>query len=154
MAIEDGTYRGNFIKPALGWWQRGALVSDEQGQALIDADGQRHPFPPGAAVLWDIFQTGEGSANASPGTPRLLLTNAGNTVLLQLPTDGWQTQELALFAEQAGLRYKSFRGDVGALKKAFPNWYGAPSLVRAVKDQAMRERSLGARVGRLLGRKG
>ena len=56
-----GKRRKGMVSPS--WWEHGALVADDDGPGLIDADGVRHalpPLPPGAVVLDSTGQSATG----------------------------------------------------------------------------------------------
>lgn len=81
-------------KPSAGWWHNGGLQLDQRGPAFVDAAGLRHPLP--AAVTGML----------NPSVPRsLLLVDAANTVLVRLPTTGFDNGELRHFAAAAGWTY-------------------------------------------------
>lgn len=83
-------------RPSAGWWHNGGLQLDQRGPALIDAAGLRHPFP----------ATVTGMLN--PSVPRsLLLVDAGHTVLVRLPTTGFNSGELHDFALAAHWTYRT-----------------------------------------------
>lgn len=44
----DKSWLERRIDPSDSWWEKGALLSDGRGPALVDADGVRHPFPEAA----------------------------------------------------------------------------------------------------------
>lgn len=87
-------------KPSAGWWHNGGLLLDERGPAFVDAAGLRHALPAGVAGM------------VSPSVPRsLMLTNAKSTVLVRLPTTGFNNDELKDFADAARWTYSTVFGE-------------------------------------------
>ncbi|HJP80435.1 MAG TPA: hypothetical protein VJ914_39550 [Pseudonocardiaceae bacterium] len=81
-------------KPSAGWWHNGGLQLDQRGPAFVDAAGLRHPLP--ASVTGML----------NPSVPRsLLLVDRRHTVLVRLPTTGFNNGELKDFAASAGWTY-------------------------------------------------
>ncbi len=87
-------------KPSAGWWHNGGLLLDERGPAFVDAAGLRRALP--AAVTGMV----------NPSVPRsLMLVNAKNTVLVRLPTTGFNNGELHEFADAARWTYTTVFGE-------------------------------------------
>ena len=87
-------------KPSAGWWYNGGLQLDQRGPAFVDAAGLRHPLP--AAVTGML----------NPSVPRsLVLVDTRNTVLVRLPTTGFNSGELKDFADTAGWTYSTNLAD-------------------------------------------
>jgi hypothetical protein len=81
-------------KPSAGWWHNGGLQLDQRGPALVDAAGLRHPLP----------ATVTGMVN--PSVPRsLVLLGERGTVVVRLPTTGFNNTELKNFADAARWSY-------------------------------------------------
>jgi hypothetical protein len=146
------------IDPSDSWWEKGALVVDRQGPALIDADGIRHPFPEArGGFLVQSNVTVAGGAPTGPAHYGLLFVAAspehGQRVLLRLPNEGFgetaQDQfELDGFARGAGLTYALREYGARSQDDDYPGFKEAPSLEWAIHDQATRDRSLKSRLHR------
>ncbi|HMK98053.1 MAG TPA: hypothetical protein VK425_10940 [Acidimicrobiales bacterium] len=150
LLMASGQYRPHWPSPGLGWWAHGALVIDDVGPALIDADGQRHPLSlEGAAKLCSVE---EFTAGSGPSTYHLFVTDAGDNVLVELPpiTCGWDEAELKELAYRAGLEYEAWWLDKIDAAATFPRALRTPSLRGAIHDKDQRERALPSRMGRLL----
>lgn len=147
------------LDPSDSWWEKGALVADDDGPSLIDADGQRHPFPETAQGGYLVESSVKLEAGA-PGDsiPRRFLfvaapSELGRRVLLVLPAQGFGgdldgRMGLARFARRAGLEWvlRTYRS--GLEYKEFPGMREAPNLEDAIHDQATRERSAMGRLHR------
>jgi hypothetical protein len=144
------------IDPSDSWWEKGALVVDDQGSALVDADGARHPFPAAAQggylVRATVTVMTGGGGHPVPDLLFFLAapTDQGKRVLLRLPSQGFGEGEvgegeLEAFALAAGLTYVE-RDLTYAKVTEFPGIRDAPSLEWAIHDQAARDRSLQSRL--------
>ena len=81
-------------KPSAGWWHNGGLLLDERGPAFVDAAGLRHALPTAVARM------------VNPSVPRsLMLVDGTSTVLVRLPTTGFNNEELSAFADAARWTY-------------------------------------------------
>lgn len=144
------------IDPSDSWWRAGALIVDDQGPALIDADGVRHPFPEAArgGYLVRATLTFMGGGGGRPITDLMLfVADQGKQVLLRLPDEGFgeaevDQGELDAFARAAGLTY--LEPDLTYAKGTeFPGLRDAPSLEGAIHDQATRDRLQHGRLNRM-----
>jgi hypothetical protein len=87
-------------KPSVGWWHNGGLQLDQRGPAFVDAAGLRHPLPTNVTGM------------LNPSVPRsLLLIDERHTVLVRLPTTGFNNGELKNFADTAGWTYTTDLAD-------------------------------------------
>lgn len=95
--------------PARSWWDRGALVVDGAGAALVDADGCRVPIPlpPEGGVLNEHHTSVSGGG--MPGRSWVLTSynvcDRDGRSLAALPTDGFTRRDFQAFAEAAGLGF-------------------------------------------------
>jgi hypothetical protein len=174
--IHDGTDQSGLGRaPSRSWWQHGALVVDEAGPALIDADGLRVPIPVPAtggvlvrlAVTADPVPIRPHPLAAQPGRrPRLrgqapppppkpsgtvylnFICGPGGKVTVRLPgqEEGFSDEAMASFAKAAGLRYE--QRDKKSLKKT--SGLHTSLDLRACVDDAAYRATLGARVKRML----
>ena len=149
---DNKTWMDRILDPSDSWWENGALVADDDGPALIDADGQRHPFPETAQGGFLVESRVRLEAGAPGGAiPRRFLFVAapaelGRQVLLVLPPQGFGgdldgRMGLVRFARRAGLEWvlRTYRS--GLQDREFPGMREAPNLEDAIHDQATRERS-------------
>jgi hypothetical protein len=65
----------------------------DRGLTVVDPAGVPHPLP-ADALAW---------VSASAGQPRLLVLDAAGVVLAELPSAGWDVEELATFGDAAGV---------------------------------------------------
>jgi hypothetical protein len=175
--IHQGTDQSGFGRaPSRSWWRHGALVVDEAGPALIDADGLRVPIPVPAAggvlvrlaVTADPLNHRPNPLVAQPGRrrPRLrgqapppppkpsgtvylnFICDPGGQVTVRLPgeEEGFGDEAMTSFAAAAGLRYEQRD------KKSLKNTSGLHTSLdlRACVDDAGYRASRGARVKRML----
>lgn len=147
----EGRHR-YLAEPSDGWWERGALLVDSRGPALIDADGQRRDFPPWTVGAWLIFNrwwmsTGSNMAEITGGF--LAAPNPPHPVLLNLPTQGFEEKDFRDFASRAGLFYRDTAG-AGEEKteQMYPGMTSrrTPSWKDAVFTREDRDHRLGARL--------
>jgi hypothetical protein len=139
--------------PSAAWWEKGALVLDDDWAALIDADGERHPFPPacrGGFLVSGTFRLNAG-APSNIARPFFFLAtpaSAGQRCVLILPPQGFVDPQLddahdldiVNFAIQAGLEWTMRDYLVKFPEDEFPGYQHAPSLRDAVYDEATRRR--------------
>lgn len=98
---QGGTARG----PSRKWWRNGALVVDDAGPAVIDADGYRIPVPVppvGGTVIRSVL-----GGSSSPTMFFYFVSGPDGRVTARLPgeTDGFSEEGLAGFARAAGLGF-------------------------------------------------
>jgi hypothetical protein len=156
----DKSWLEQRIDPSDSWWEKGGLVVDEQGPALIDADGVRHPFPEAARGGNLVRATVTLAAGGGGGRPLdallLFVTSSsagGQRVVLRLPREGFgeaevEETELEAFARRAGLAYVERDYGTSSQEREFPGFSHAPSLEWAIHDEATRDRSLSSRLHR------
>lgn len=143
-------------EPSNGWWERGALVVDDRGPALIDADGARRDFPSSVAGAWLIFNrwymtTGNGAAEITGAF--LAAPTEPHRVLLRLPAQGFEEADYQAFAACAGFTY----GDTATMtiietEKRYPGSDSrrGPSWSDAVFTREDLDQRVGARLKRRL----
>lgn len=157
---ESKTWMDRILGPSDSWWEKGGLVADGNGPALIDADGQRHPFPEAAKGGYLVESTVRLEPGAPAGTiPRRFLFVAappelGRRVLLVLPSQGFGGDVdgrvgLVRFARRAGLELVLRTYGSGLQDREFPGMNEAPNLEDAIHDQAAREASPMGRLHRV-----
>lgn len=156
---DNETWMDRILDPSDSWWEKGALVADQEGPALFDADGQRHPFPETTQGGY-LVESSVGVEAGAPGgsLPRRSLFVAapdglGRRVLLVLPPQGFGgdldgRMELARFARRAGLELVLRTYGSGRQDQEFPGMREAPNLEDAIHDRATRERSPMSRLHR------
>lgn len=138
-------------RPSRSWWDTGALIVNDDGVALIDADGEPHPFPPGGAVMVRTEEVGPGTISWT--LHNLYLTDANGRVLVRLPVEGWADDELREFSGHAGLEFAERVVGMGNLNKELPGWSKAPNLSGAIHDQSWRDQRPGGRIRRMFTRR-
>ena len=150
------THHTSFAYPSGSWWRNGALVVDEQGPGLVDADGTRHslPLPPWGGRLVYATVTMEVQGGVGSDTS-LFVTDEGDHPVLMLPADGFSEETARGFADAAGLAFVVPEiTDVDKLGRCYPGYDSRPhpyyDLRRSRED---RERSVTGRMRRLLGRR-
>lgn len=141
--------------PSASWWERGALVVDDDWAALIDADGDRHPFPResrGGFLVCGTLRLNAGAPTSNVPRPFLFLAtpaSAGQRCVLRLPHRGFVSSRLVdnarsdilvKFAIQAGLEWTLRDYAVKWPEDEFPGYAHAPDLRDAVYDEATRQR--------------
>lgn len=149
------THRGSAVYASGSWWRNGALVVDEQGPALIDADGERHQLalPPWGGKL--VYATEMMTVQGGVGRyVYLFIADEQNHPLIRLPHDGFDKELAAGFAAAAGLTYvEPDSAQPQDLKRIYPGYKDRPhpyfDLRRSRSD---REHSVSGRVRRLFGR--
>lgn len=140
------------IDPSDSWWEKGGLVVDERGPALLDADGMRHPFPASApgGFLVRATVTLAGGGGGRPLESLLLFVagppGQGQQVVLRLPHEGFGEAEVDMieldaFARRSGLSFVERDYGTSSQEREFPGYRDAPSLEWAIHDQATRDRS-------------
>lgn len=109
MAKRERTGRRHPERPSTEWWERGGLLVDDQGPALVDADGHERRFPSfvrGWLITFEVFDAaGAGVFSqlfslASPVPPYVRV--------LELPGDrmgGLSSGYYRHFADEAGFYY-------------------------------------------------
>jgi hypothetical protein len=180
--IAEGTDQTGLGRaPSRSWWQHGALVVDEEGPALIDADGMRVPIPvpPAGGVLVRMAVTADPLTHrpnplaAQPGQRRLPTRRAkarppapkpSGTVYLTFISgpDGKVTARLP--GEEEGFSDKAMASFAAAAgmryeqrdKKSLRNYSRLHTSLdlRACVDDASYRASRGARIKRMLGVQG
>ena len=103
---QGGTARG----PSRKWWRNGALVVDDAGPAIIDADGYRIaiPVPPAGGMLVRSVVGGSSSSyGSSPTMFFYFVADPDGRVTARLPgeTDGFTEDGLKDFARAAGMGF-------------------------------------------------
>jgi hypothetical protein len=137
-----------------GWWANGALVVEEDGAALVDADGGRHPLDL-PAFGGRLIKAGEPAIHLSSGgaaeSAAIFVADETGHPVLRIPAHGFDDQGLRQFAAAAGLTYEVYHLSLGKTDKFFPHLLRSPGLGGAVHDRAQRDRRLSGRVRRLFG---
>lgn len=158
--------------PSASWWLRGALVADDEGAGLIDADGVRRPFPfsTGGCFLVRGQTSGAGRTTGDdygPGMTSLFIAapeSYGKRTLLRLPANGFYRDygrkgldkemevesRLKSFAARAGMEFveRLYEETLPTTSMQagpnpeFPGYFKAPSWEDAVYDQATKARRL------------
>jgi hypothetical protein len=154
--LEEGwqdKWDNKWTMPGRGWWINGALVVDDGGAALIDADGGRHPLdlPPWGGRL---VRSGEpaihlASGGAAESAAVFVADETGHPVL-RVPSAGFDDDALRQFAAAAGLTYEVYHLSLGETGKYFPGLLHAPHLSGVIHDRAQRDLRLGGRLRRLV----
>lgn len=154
--------------PSPSWWERGALVLDDDWAALIDADGKRHPFPTashGGFLVSGTFKLNAGAATSNMARPFFFVTtpaSAGQRCVLRLPPQGFVSSrvvdnaysDVVTFAMQAGLEWALRDYFARFPEDEFPGYRGAPNLRDAIYDEATRRRFVSDRIRHLGGPRG
>lgn len=180
--IDKGTDQmGLGRAPSRSWWRHGALVVDETGPALIDADGLRVPIPvpPAGGVLVRMEVTAD-PVKARPhplapppggwrlparrGKPRPPVPQPSGTVYLTFICEPGGRVTARLPGEEEGFSsdaMASFAAAAGLRyeqrdKKSLRNYSGLHTSLdlRACVDDAAYRASSGARIRRMLGLQG
>ena len=180
--IADGTDQSGLGRaPSRSWWQHGALVVDEEGPALIDADGMRMPIPvpPAGGVLVRLAVTADPlnlpphplaaragqrrlptrRAKARPPAPKpsgtvylTFVCGPDGKVTARLPGEEEGFTDAAMGSFAAAAGMRYEHRD----KKALRNYSGLHTSLdlRSCVDDATYRASRGARVKRMLGVQG
>ena len=170
---QDGLGRA----PSRSWWQHGALVVDEAGPALIDADGMRVPIPvpPTGGVLVRLAVTADPLTHrpnplaAQPGQRRLPIRRGkarppapklSGTVYLPFICGPDGKVSARLPGEEEGFSDEAMASFAAAAglryeqqdRKSLGNYSGLHTSLdlRACVDDATYRASRGARVKRIL----
>lgn len=181
--INEGTDQTGFGRaPSRSWWRHGALVVDEAGPALIDADGLRVPIPvpPAGGVLVRLEVRAEPlkhrpnplvprpgqqprrrarRGKARPPVPQpsgtvylTFICGPGGEVTARLPGDEEGFSDEAMASFAAAAGLRYEQRD----KKSLPGYRGLHTSLdlRACVDDAAYRASRGARLKRVLGVQG
>lgn len=174
---QDGLGRA----PSRSWWRQGALVVDDRGPALIDADGLRVPIPvpPDGGVLVRLAVTADPLTHrpnplaAQPGQRRLpmrrgkarppapkpsgtvylsFICGPGGKVTARLPGEEEGFSDEGMASFAAAAGLRYEQQDKKSLRK-YSGLHTSLDL-RACVDDATYRASRGARVKRMLGVQG
>ena len=110
MAREVDPGKKHKFGPSREWWARGALVIDDGGPAVVDADGLRVPVPvpPGGGQIVR-YSSGGGSSSYGPGgiLVDIYVCDADRRKVAQLPRDGFERSDFERFAAVLGVPFES-----------------------------------------------
>lgn len=125
--------------PSRAWWDRGALVVDDAGPAVVDADGLRVPVPvppSGGGIV--RFTSGGGGTNYGPAAVRhnFYVCDADRRKVALLPADGFATSDFERLAAVLGWAFESRSTDVKNDPGLSPGFVNLRFCVNTAEDRA------------------
>lgn len=125
--------------PSREWWARGALVVDDDGPAVVDADGLRvpMPIPPGGGqIVW--YTSGGGSSSYGPAgfSWNVYVCDADRRKVAQLPDRGFDESDFERLAALLGVPFERRVSDYKTDPGLIPGFVYLVDCTQTAEDRA------------------